>query len=193
MKHVLLCPLLLTGISLAQSPELLPDKVQALKSHYDAAVERATAPLTATYVEQLRKIKDEYTQSGNAPAALATENLLKELTTRTKPGQAVSSLDVPLSKMSLEQFKHWLTGVTISEQTTYKNRYSYDGNQFTSLKPGASGPRVHLDTIIEVGQIFVPFTSTNAKIKVDASLTKARVTYSTGETIEAVITPKAKK
>ena len=91
--------------------------------------------------------------------------------------------------MTPDQFKKWLAGVVISEESEFMNVYSFDGATLTSTKQGSRTPREHKDVIIDVGRIFVPFTSTNATIVVDPSMKKAEVSYSTGGRHEARISP----
>ena len=69
----------------------MPDKLAALKHSYEAAMVRATSPITLTYVQQLQKLKMEYTKAGNLEAALATDALLKE-TMAAAPGAAGCSI-----------------------------------------------------------------------------------------------------
>lgn len=152
-------------------------------------MQRATAPLTKTYVQELQKLKAEYTQSGDLKTALALDTMIKELEQPAGTGAAGS---VPLSRMVSGQFKDWLATVVITEETGFRNSFTYDGKDVFSSKPDAPSPRAHQNVIIEPGKIFVPFTSTNATIVIDESLDKAQVTYSTGGKIRATITAKAK-
>lgn len=183
MKH-LFSVLLLSSLSVfGQGESTLPDKLHALQKSYDAAVTKATAPLTKTYLQELQKLKAEYTKAGDLKSAVATEDLISSLS--LVPG-APNAANVPLGDMTLVQFKNWLTGVKIMETTGFMNTYTFDGTTFTSEKK-ETGPRKHPDVIIEVGRIFVPFTSTNATILIDRNLNKATVNYSTGGKIEADI------
>lgn len=173
----------------SQDPKSLPEKVQALQKNYDSAVARATAPLTKTYLQELQKMKSEFTRSGDLKSALAVEDLISQLS--ITPG--VSGVDtVPLSEMTLDQFKKWLSGVRIIETTGFMNTYTFDGTNFISSKKDTDTLRKHGDAVIEVGRIFVPFTSTNATILIDRNLNKATVSYSTGGKIEASIRNKSK-
>ena len=183
MKRIFYLIMLLSVSIHAQSGSALPDKLQALQKSYDAAVTKATAPLTKTYLQELQKLKAEYTKAGDLKSAVATEDLISSLS--LVPG-APDAANVTLGDMTLIQFKNWLTGVKIMETTGFMNTYTFDGTTFNSEKK-ESGPRKHPDVIIEVGRIFVPFTSTNATILIDRNLNKAKVTYSTGEKIEADI------
>ena len=53
---------------------LLPERVQRLKESYRAAVDRAITPLTKTYLEELERLKIEYTKAADLKGALAIEN-----------------------------------------------------------------------------------------------------------------------
>jgi hypothetical protein len=60
----------------AQDPDLAK-----IKGSYDAASERALAPLKATYERELRKLLDQHTRSGNLAAANEVKAELDALTT----------------------------------------------------------------------------------------------------------------
>jgi len=181
--------LLLARVSLAQDTAAVPEKLQSLKTSYEAAVQRATAPLTKTYIQELQKLKTEYTKAGNLQAAVAADALLKSASDPAATLPVVAAGDAALSKMSVAQFKSWLSTVVITEQSGFKNRFVYDGEVLTSEKDGGK-PRPHTNVSVEVGKIFVPFTSTNATITIDDSRSQAVVSYSTGEKLEARIEPK---
>lgn len=183
MKRISFLVLLIAVSVHAQNGTALPDKLQALQKSYDAAVTKATAPLTKTYLQELQKLKAEYTKAGDLKSAVATEDLISSLS--LVPG-APNAANVPLGDMTLVQFKNWLTGVKIMETTGFMNTFTFDGTTFSSEKK-ETGLRKHPDVIIEVGRIFVPFTSTNATILIDRNLNKATVNYSTGGKIEADI------
>src|SRR5688572_23252178 len=53
-----------------------------LRSSYDAAAERALAPVKATYERELRKLLDQLTKSGNLAAANEVQKELDELTAK---------------------------------------------------------------------------------------------------------------
>jgi hypothetical protein len=180
-------------MTLAQAPSILPDKLQALQSSYEAATARATAPLTATYLKELEKLRLDYTRQGDPEAALAAATLIKNAST-PKPGDSNADVStIPLRQMTVDQFKKWLASVIITEtDSPFQNQYTYDGQTLTSTRGGASEARAHDNVIIEVGRLFVPFTSTNATIVVDPSLTKAEISFSTGGKYEGKVQAKAK-
>jgi len=64
----------------AQTEPPLPPKLTSLKAGYESALARATLPITQTYIQELQKLKTEYTRAGNLEAALATDKLLKQFT-----------------------------------------------------------------------------------------------------------------
>lgn len=176
------------SLSFAAAQEL-PDKARVLKSNYETAVQRVTAPLTKTFVQELQKLRAEYAVAGDTKAAQAVEELIKntENPPLTSPGS------MPLAQMTIDQFKAWLATVEIVEQEGYQNFFTFDGNQILSRKPEVRQPRAHNNTTITVGKLFVPFTSTNATIVIDDSLQRAQVTYSTGGKYPARIRLKAKE
>lgn len=184
----LLALVLLSHCALAQDSNPLPEKLRNLTRSYEAAVQRATAPLTKTYVQELEKLKQEYTRSGNVAAATAADALMKAAAQPASTTPANSSDGLPAS-IGVEQFKAWLATVTVTELTGFKNTYAYDGKELTSKREDKP-ERTHPNATISPGKIFVPFTSTNATIVFDASRAKATVSYSTGERIEAKVEPK---
>lgn len=177
-------------VSPAQTAKALPEKLQTLRKNYDAAVLRATAPLTKSYLQELQRLKLDYTRAGDLTAALAADALIKAASDPAAALPATAAGDAVLSAMNIEQFKMWLSTVVIREVSGFKNTFTYDGKEFSSTKDGAA-PRAHQNVTISVGKIFVPFTSTNATIQIDSSRTKAEVSYSTGQKIEAKIEPKS--
>jgi hypothetical protein len=180
--------LLLSAVAVAQG-ESIPPKIQALKAGYESAVQRATAPLTKSYLQELQRLKAEYTRAGDLTGALAADSLIQATTASAGAVPVLSAGDTALASMGVEQFKSWLTTVAITEVTGFKNRFTFDGKDFISTKDGAA-PRVHQNVAFSVGKIFVPFTSTNATIEIDSTRRKAEVIYSTGQKVEAVIEPK---
>ncbi|MEQ1935486.1 MAG: hypothetical protein ABL962_16625 [Fimbriimonadaceae bacterium] len=62
----------------------LPEKAQKLRESYRAAVDRATTPLTKTYLAELQRLKIEYTKAADLKGALAIENEISLLTPTTK-------------------------------------------------------------------------------------------------------------
>ena len=181
--------LLVTQVSWAQTASPLPEKLQSLKKNYDAAVVRATAPLTRSYLQELQRLKLEYTRAGNLSAALTADALIKAASDSAAVPMTAAG-DAVLSAMNLEQFKVWLSTVVIRELSGFKNTFTFDGKDVSSAKDGAA-PRVHQNVSITVGKIFVPFTSTNATIQINSSRTRAEVSYSTGEKIDAKIEPRS--
>ena len=49
----------------AQDSKSLPDKVLTLKFNYEPAINRATTPITRTYVQELQKLKTKLYQQGS--------------------------------------------------------------------------------------------------------------------------------
>lgn len=191
MIRALVVFLLIGQATFCQDASPLPEKLKSLKSNYEAAVARATAPLTKSYLQELQRLKLDYTRAGNLQAALAADALIKAASDPASALPVANAADVALASMNVEQFKGWLSTVVIREVSGFKNQFTYDGRQFVSTKAG-SAPRVHDNVLISVGKIFVPFTSTNATILIDPSRSKAEITYSTGQKIEARIELKTK-
>lgn len=169
----------------------LPSKLKTLQSNYDAAIKRVTSPITGTYLEELGKLKLEYTGEGDLKSALTVEAIINELSKSPDARHEDDRTDLPLQEMGVSQFKKWLTGVVITEmEGPYGIDYLYDGRELTTTKRGAGNPRLHENVIIEVGKLFVPFTSTNATIVISPSKETAEVSYSGGGKYKARISVK---
>ncbi|MCB1079172.1 MAG: hypothetical protein KDM64_15235, partial [Verrucomicrobiae bacterium] len=83
------------------TPSALPPQLETLKANYEAAVARATAPLTDTYLRELDKLKAEYTKAGNLEAALEVDKILQSLKSPSPAGKA-DFQGLTLSQMSLD-------------------------------------------------------------------------------------------
>jgi len=190
MIRILTALLLLAQVSFAQGDKAVPQKLQTLKANYEAAVLRATTPLTKSYLQELQRLKLEYTRAGDLSAALAADALIQAASASSGTPPVVAAGDAALANVSVEQFKAWLATVVITETAGFKNSFTYDGKELTSTKDGAL-PRGHQNVTISVGKIFIPFTNTNATIEINSTRSKAEVTYSTGQKLEAKIEPKS--
>jgi hypothetical protein len=189
MRTALLLATIMVSVASAQTAAPLPEKLKKLQENYDAAIARATAPITATYVKELEKMKLDFTKAGDLNAALAADELIKAVSAPATP--ASGKTPASLADMNERQFKKWLSTVTITEiDSPFGNQYTYVNDVVTTTKAGATGPRTHPIATIEVGKLIVPFTSTTATILIDPSLTKAQVSFTTGGTFKAAITPR---
>lgn len=171
----------------------LPPELRTLQKNYEAAVARATKPITHTYLQELERLKLKYGRNGLPQNALAVESVMSELQERPDDGGEVDPSAIPLRKMSLEQFKNWLTTVEIVElEGPFGIRYLFDGKNVTTTKRGQErDARQHENVDINVGTIFVPFTSTNATIQISLLKESAEVTYSSNrETYQAKVEQK---
>ncbi len=168
----------------AQTDDKLPPRLEQLQMNYEAAIQRATAPLTLKYIDELRKAKNDYLKAGDLAGAQAANDLLNEaLTAQTKE-------DTPA--MTMAGFKRWLGKVKITEiDSPFKIAYTYDDHIINSSRPDRQGLRPHRSATIETGKIVVPFTDTQATISIHPNLSEATVTYSTDkQTYKASITKK---
>jgi hypothetical protein len=174
--------------AVAQHSAGLHPRLQSLKTNYDSALARATAPLTETYLKELDRLKIEFTKSGDLKAALEVDTILKSIRSPREQSDA-DFHGLTLSKLSLNQFKAWISTVTITEvESPYNNHYEFIGERMISIRGDTTEKRVHENATVAVGKLFVPFTSTNATITIDESLTKAEISYSTGGRYEGRIT-----
>lgn len=56
-----------------------PERLEKLRSSFEAAVARATDPLRKTYLDELEKLKNEFTRSAQLEEALAVDREIKKL------------------------------------------------------------------------------------------------------------------
>jgi hypothetical protein len=57
-----------------------PQAMERLRDSYNAAVNRAVLPLTRTYLDELKKLRDSYTRSSNLEGANAAEAEIQAIT-----------------------------------------------------------------------------------------------------------------
>jgi len=184
--------LLATSLA-AQETKPLPDKVASLKLNYEAALVRATMPITNTYLQELEKLKRDYTKAGNLEGALAADAILKEFAAKRDESPAPGIAVQRLSEMTINDFKRWLRTVTIVEKEKEKTVFQFDGTTITSLRGANPNLRVHNGVEVELGRISVPFSTDLAVIKIADNLRTAVITYDDEPPIEAEINPKPKR
>jgi hypothetical protein len=98
-------------------------EVARLKQNYEAAVERAVAPIKATYEKELRKVLERETKAGNLAAANETNAELEKLTgkaAQAAPADGKSQIEKPKERYFVK--RTWAT---------------QGGTQFTFLEDGA--------------------------------------------------------
>ena len=81
----------------------IPEKLTTLKTSYKAAINRATAPLTKTYLEELDRLKIDYTKKGDLQAALAVDAEIKA----SVPSAAGSNEDMSVTEKK-KILRSWL-------------------------------------------------------------------------------------
>lgn len=192
MKTLLYPPLMCLSFysaAQAQTEPPLPPKLTSLKAGYESALARATLPITQTYIQELQKLKTEYTRAGNLEAALATDKLLKQFTP-TSPVGSKGSTQQKLSQMKLSGFKKWLRTVAIVEPVGEKTTFEFDGTAMVSTRPARLAPRIHQGSEVELGVITIPFSTDIAVIRVADDLQTATVRYDQEPQLEAKIVPK---
>lgn len=67
------------SIAVAQTVPALPERLVALKGSYNAAIQRATAPITKTYITELEKLKSELVKKADLQGALAVDTEIKSV------------------------------------------------------------------------------------------------------------------
>lgn len=117
-------------ISSASSEELpLPEKAQKLRESYRAAVERSTSPLTRKYLEELERLKIEYTKAADLKGALAIEGEMKLLSTSATIDSVIPKDKESLTKRDLEALllaKTWRWGAV--SMSKGGNRVVFEAN-----------------------------------------------------------------
>ena len=156
----------------AQQPQL-PDRAAKLKESYQAAVDRATQPLTATFLTELKKLKLEFTKSGDLQGALAIEAEINRLDSLKAPGVPPMGSASPATAKRLkalktpEEFTQWLANTKWRAATGKGLNFKADGKSFafvdekTKQETGTAYPI----TILEIGIVeFKWGTGPTAKI-----------------------------
>lgn len=190
MKTILLFFFLSTGLASSQtaSTAALPEKLKSLQDNYNAAIARANAPITTSYIKELERLKTEYTRAGDLKAAVATDELIRAAQDSLKSGDKKT---LKLSDLDDRQFKKWLSSVVITEIDSPNGiQYFFDNDELSTQWGDMRSPRIHKTATIEVGLLVVPFTNTVATIKIHSSLTKADISYSSGAKYQASIAEK---
>jgi formylglycine-generating enzyme required for sulfatase activity len=78
---ILLCFL---GCASAQDPA----ELTRLNKSYEAAVQKAITPIKQTYIQELKKLKDNYTKAAKLEDAIAVDKVLKELSSSVNSAPA---------------------------------------------------------------------------------------------------------
>lgn len=100
LSRLALIALIVPALSAAE-----PDKLLKLRSSYDAALSRATAPLQRTYLQELEKLKDEYTRAAKLQEALAVDEEIKRLVpTGVVGGASPASTTAQAAKKELLEY-----------------------------------------------------------------------------------------
>jgi hypothetical protein len=165
----------------------LPDRVALLKANYEATLERAAAPIRQKYLEELFKLKTEFTKAGNLEAALATDALLKQLTPQSQFATSAGPEAGKLSDMTLNQFRRWLRNAQIIELEGNKTVFEFDDPDATSVRAAAPTPRVHKNVTVELGILRVPFSTDLCVIRFSDDLKTAEIRYDDEAPLKAEI------
>ncbi len=182
-KPLVLLAFLFPILAVSEEPKVLPEKLKKLQGDYLAAIEKATAPITDRYLQELAKLKAEYLRTSDLPGAVATEEVIKAMSAVAKP--------TGLHGMSDAEFKRWLRSVKISEvDSPYGHIFVYDNDIVTSMRSDKSGVRNHTTGTVDIGRLVAPFANTTATIIILPTLTEARISYTGGGTFKAEISDK---
>ncbi len=170
MKRLLLLIFICSASSLlAQQSN---DEISKLRESYTKAVERATEPLKATYVAELKKLMEKHTKAGNLDAALAARNEIESISSPVAASSgpdssrtasnAVVNPDAPKSKLSpsykkiLESYfvgKTW--AVLWDERPDHRELLYFSKNGKGARKLGDKVETTLIWSIEEDGTVFV--------------------------------------
>jgi hypothetical protein len=167
-----------TYMSQAEDPDI-SERLKALTANYEAAVDRAIAPLTKTYLNELNKMKLEYTRAGDLQSALQVESLIKKYTAEAPltPISTEKPLPQVLSRMSIEQFKTWLTTVEIVQGDGLV--IDYDGTTISVTDGKTLRRSQYSAATVEIGKVTIPYTKGASIVEIDNRLEAATVFYPT--------------
>ena len=74
-----------------------PTELTRLNKSYEAAVQKAITPLKQTYIQELKKLKDNYTKAAKLEDALAVDKVLKELSSSVNSALATETATVTVN------------------------------------------------------------------------------------------------
>ena len=140
----------------------LPPKALKLKQSYEAAIQRATSPITKTYIAELNKLKTEYTKAADLQGAIAIESEIKQFEGAT---QSTQTATLPTAKRlkslkTIEEFTAWITGSMWSNEDG--ESLSFEPSQYIAKwKDSVPGtrPSPYATTITEVGKVNFKYTN----------------------------------
>jgi hypothetical protein len=192
MKHAYHMALVLTFVSAtATAQEMkLPPRVESLTKNYEAAIARATAPITKTYRDELTKLKSEYTKSGDLTSAVAIEELIQRLSEDTASPTGAKGITKNTSTMSLDDFKQWLSTIDIITGSNETIRY-IDG-VITMQSPRDAVPRRYPAAMVpRPGRVEIPLSAGMGVVEFNERLSKVTIEYPNGKPVP--VTMKARK
>lgn len=131
--------LLLALLSLPALAQQAPDSLSTLRENYARAIERANAPINATYAEELNKLMTKLTQAGDLEAALAVKKELEalkgtssttipEILTATSAASAAPSSSKRLGHTEEKQIESRLVGRYWTYAATRADGYFFEKN-----------------------------------------------------------------
>ena len=89
---------LIAGCLFAHAQAAEPPELPRLRASYEAAVQRATKPLTESYRNELVKLRDTYTKAGKLPEAVAIASELDGINLKLGLPREMPSIDAGVSK-----------------------------------------------------------------------------------------------
>ena len=110
-----------------------PDKLLKLRTSYEAAVTRATTPLQKTYLQELDKLKTEYTRAAKLEEALAVADEMKRLEKESEdsknlqPQGASAKSSKKANIEYLMSYRWYFTSVKDSKENGYLITFKSDG------------------------------------------------------------------
>jgi hypothetical protein len=113
-------------ISLITRSSAADPEVARLKTSYQVAVDRAVGPLKTSYEQELRKLVERFTKSGNLAGALEARTELEGSTGKSE-GEAGKAANAPASQKAIERF---FVGKTWKTPTGTNITFDKDGTGF---------------------------------------------------------------
>ena len=110
-----------------------PDKLLKLRTSYEAAVTRATTPLQKTYLQELEKLKTEYTRAAKLEDALAVADEMKRHEKASEASNNLQSQSAPAKSSKkatieyLTSYRWYFTSVKDSKANGYLITFKSDG------------------------------------------------------------------
>lgn len=95
--------LLILALTASVSAAAEPEKLLKLRTSYEAAMTKAAAPIQRTYLQELEKLKIEYTKAGKLEDALTVSEELKKLAALASDNSGAGQTDRKTNEVKLSK------------------------------------------------------------------------------------------